>query len=168
MTVEIGIVAAAILVVLAALVFALARRHGEDRPAIEAKATTLREGLHQIDIKVTNRGPHALAAESLRRVRPLAARLLAPVTQVATREGNFQVWSDPEGDQPTTKIAVDLMLGPWQPAEGVVTSSAEGHIAAWLFLRKEKDLSRLLLELVLREEGGRLRRLRFGVTPASA
>jgi hypothetical protein len=168
MTVETGIVAAAILLGLAALVLAMARRRADAEPDVEAKAKTLREGLHQIDIKITNRGPHALAAESLRRVRPLAARLLAPVTQVATREGDFQVWSDPESDKQSTKIAVDLVLGPWQPAEGVVTLRAEGHIAVWLFLRKERDLSRLLLELVLREEGGGLRRKRFGVTPASA
>jgi hypothetical protein len=168
MTGEIGIVAVAILIAVAALVFAFRRRRAGVEPVIEASTKTLREGLYQIDISITNRAPHALAAESLRRVRPLSARLLAPVKQVATRDGDFQVWSDPDGDKPTTKIAVDLVLGPWQPGGGVVALSAEGHIAAWLFLRKERDLSRLLLELAVREEGGRPRSLRFGVTPERA
>ena len=167
MTIEIGIVAA-VLIALALLVLALGRRRGGAEPVIEASARPLRKGLYQIDIKVANRAPHAVAAGSLRRVRPLSARLLAPVKQVATRDGDFQVWSDPDGDKPTTKIAVDLVLGPFEPGGGVVSLSAEGQVAAWLFLRKERDLSRLLLELALREEGGRLRSSRFGVTPDQA
>lgn len=165
MTVETAIVAGVVLVLLLGLVFALRRKPAGEPPLIAASVKPLRRGLYQIDIKVTNRARHALVGETLRRMWPHSAKLLAPIKQVSTREGDFQVWSDPDGDTPSTKIPVDLVLGPWQPEGGEVSLSAEGLIAAWLFLPKEKDLARLDLELAMREEGGKLRRHRFGVTP---
>ena len=163
---ELGI-AAEVLVAGAALLLAF-RRRGAPEPVIEASVKTLREGLYQVDIKITNRAPHAVAGESLRRVRPHSAKLLAPIRQVSTRDGDFQVWSDPEADKPAARIPIDLVLGPWQPPDGIVSLSAEGHVAVWLFLPRPSDLGRLVLELSLSQEGGRQSRHRFGVTPAGA
>jgi hypothetical protein len=44
-------------------------------------------------------------------VRPRAARLMAPIQQVSTREGDFQVWSDPTTDKARIGIPLDIALG---------------------------------------------------------
>lgn len=162
---ELWIVAGLMLAAGAAWV-ALRRRRAGPEPLIAASIKPLRRGLYQVEVRISNRGGSALVGESLRRVRPRSALLMSPIKQVSTRDGDFQVWADPDGDAPSAKIPADLVLGPWQPASGVLSLSAEGNIAAWLFLPKEKDLARLMLELCWREEGGRLRRSSFGVTPA--
>jgi hypothetical protein len=158
-------IAAALMVAAGVAWLALRRRRAGPEPLIAASVKKLRRGLYQVEMRITNRGGSALVGESLRRVRPRSALLMSPIKQVSTRDGDFQVWADPDGDAPSAKMPVDLVLGPRQPPAGVASLSAEGIIAAWLFLPKEKDLARLNLELSWREEGGRLRRSSFGVTP---
>jgi hypothetical protein len=85
------------LILFAAFVILLAfraSRPGAD-PIIKASVKELREGLYQVGLTVTNRAPYSLVGVSLRRVRPTSARPMAPITSVRTRDGDFQVWSDP-------------------------------------------------------------------------
>jgi len=37
---------------------------------------------------------------------------MAPIQQVSTREGDFQVWSDPTTDKARIGIPLDIALGP--------------------------------------------------------
>jgi len=41
-----------------------------------------------------------------------SARLMAPIQQVSTRKGDFQVWSDPTTDKARIGIPLDIALGP--------------------------------------------------------
>jgi hypothetical protein len=166
MTVETGIVATLVVLAVLVLWLSLRRRPRAVAPVIAASVKRLRPGLYQIDVTITNRGREALIAESLKRVRPRRAKLLAPIKQVSTKDGDFQVWADPDGDAPTTTVPVDLVLAPW--GEGAADRNAEGHAVAWLFLSREKYLAALELELATREAGGRRGRYRFGVTLAQA
>ena len=157
------------LILIAALVIRLAfraSRPGAD-PIIKASARELREGLYQVGLTVINRAPCSLVGVSLRRVRPTSARLMAPITSVRTREGDFQVWSDPVVDSRATSIPVDLVVGPYEGQHGVGSPFATADTAVWLFLPKQSELARLTLELVMRADGKRLRRYRFNVTPES-
>ncbi len=164
--VELGIVALLLVVIAAwALRLALQARGSGAKPIIKASIKKLKTGWYQVGVNVTNRAPYALLGVSLRRVRPTAARLLAPIVAVNTKQGDFQVWSDPTIDKATTTIPLDLIVGPREHPHGVVSLRSEAHAAAWLFLPESGDPKLVTLELTLREDGGRLRRHRFDVRP---
>jgi hypothetical protein len=114
---------------------------------------------------VTNRAPHGLIAVSLRRVRPLSARLMAPVISSITKQGDFQVWSDPAIDKRTTTISLDTVLGPHQPLEGIASLDFQAQIPVWLFLPKKGRPGPVMLELTLAGPSENLHRYRFLVTP---
>jgi hypothetical protein len=85
---------------------------------------------------------------------------MAPIGSVATRRGDFQVWSDPAVDDPTTQIPLDLGIGPHEPRHPIISLGSEAETTAWLFL-EDDDLSEVTLELVLRDSADHLRRCRF-------
>lgn len=144
--------------------FALRTTRTGAEPIIRATSQRLKQGWYQINISVANRAPYRLVVDELRRVRPRSARLMAPITSVSTRHGNFQVWSDPSTDKATTSLPLDVAIGPNEQQQGgVVPGSAEAQITAWLFLPEDRDPSELTLELALFDRGDNLRCLRFGV-----
>ena len=136
--------------------FAFREKPSGAGPIVKATSLKLKPGWYQIDISVANRGPYRLFMEELRRVRPRSVRLMAPIKRVRTRDGDFQVWSDPATDRSATAISLD----------GVVAANEEqeAHIAAWLFTPKGEEPSELTLELLFRDGDKTQRRLRFSVT----
>jgi hypothetical protein len=89
---------------------------------------------YQVQIAVANRAPYTVIVDELRRVRPRAARLMAPIKQVSTREGEFQVWSHPTTDKATVSIPLELALGPTMHT-GTVSRASEGQVTGWLRYR---------------------------------
>lgn len=162
--IQLGLVAG--LLVIAAATIKLAFRAGRAAadPIIAASFKELRKGWYQVNMTVTNRTPYGLVGVSLRRVRPASARLMAPIKSVSTQQGDFQVWSDPAIDKPTTTIPLDVVIGPHEVPHGVVSLNSEIHTTAWLFLPKNSEPARLTLELALRDGAKKLRRYRFVVT----
>ena len=159
---------AGLLVIAAATMrLAFGRRPAAAEPVIDASFKELRQGWYQVDMTVTNRAPYGLVGVSLRRVRPGAARLMAPIKSVSTPEGDFQVWSDPAVDKPATTIPIDLVVGPREAPHGVVSLRSETHATAWLFLPKRSAPARVTLELAFRGGTKKLRRYRFVATRES-
>jgi hypothetical protein len=97
-------VAGLLVIAAATMRLAFRRRPAAAEPVIEASFKELRQGWYQVDMTVTNRAPYGLVGVSLRRVRPGAARLMAPIKSASTPQGDFQVWSDPAVDKPATTI----------------------------------------------------------------
>jgi hypothetical protein len=89
---------------------------------------------------------------------------MAPITSVSTRQGNFQVWSDPAVDLPTTSIPIDMVVGPHEAWRGAVSPGSEAHMMAWVFLPERSEPTQLTLELAFRDGGGHLRHYRFIAT----
>lgn len=162
---QLGIAAAVILLIAVATArFALRAGRNGAEPIIKATSRQLKQGWYQIDISVANRAPYRLVVDELRRVRPRSARLMAPIKEERTRQGDFQVWSDPATDKATTRIPLDLAIAPHEgPHGGVFPGSAEAEITAWVFMPEDKDPSELMLELSLFDREETLRCLRFGV-----
>lgn len=160
--IELGIVAGLILLIAAATMWFASRggRAGSE-PIIKASFKELQKGWYQVSLTVTNRAPYRLVGVSLRRVRPRSARLMAPIKSVRTRDGDFQVWSDPATDRPATTIPLDLVLGPQEEQHAVASLKSEAHTTAWLFLPEKSDPVQLTLELALRDGANNLRRYRF-------
>jgi hypothetical protein len=146
--------------------FLLRSRQGDAEPLIRAQARELKRGWYQVDVRIANRAPYGLTGVSLRRVRPRAARLMAPITSVSTPDGDFQVWSDPSTESPKTSIPLCLEVGPREERHGIVTQFAEALATAWLFLPETQDVSEATLELSFVDRTGNLRRFRFGVALA--
>jgi hypothetical protein len=145
--------------------FALRSRKAGAAPTIRATARKLKPGWYQLQIAVTNQAPYGVIVDELRRLRPRAARLMAPIQQVSTREGDFQVWSDPATDKARTSIPFDIALGPNDTGGGRrVLSAAAAQLTAWLFLPAGADPSELVLELML-VDGSDLCAYRFAVVP---
>jgi hypothetical protein len=69
------------------LSFVLRAGEGGAEPIIRARAKELQKGWYQVDMRIANRAPYGMTGVSLRRVRPRAARLMAPITSVSTRKG---------------------------------------------------------------------------------
>jgi hypothetical protein len=69
------------------LSFLLRAGEGGAEPIIRARAKELQKGWYQVDMRIANRAPYGMTGVSLRRVRPRAARLMAPITSVSTRKG---------------------------------------------------------------------------------
>jgi hypothetical protein len=158
--IQLGLVAGLLVIAAATMRLAFGRRPAATEPIIVASFKELLQGWYQIDMMVTNHAPFGLVGVSLRRVRPGAARLMAPIKSVSTPQGDFQVWSDPAVDKPATTIALDLVVGPHEAPHGVV-SLRSAHATAWLFLPKRSAPERLTFELALRDEAKKLRRFRF-------
>lgn len=137
-------------------------------PAIRASFRELQKGWYQLQIAVANRAPYGVIVDELRRVRPRSARLLAPIKQVSTRKGEFQVWSHPSTDKATPSIPLDLALGPHEAHSGTVARAAGGQVTAWLFLPEDSDPAGVTLELAVLDGAGHLRRHRFDATRVAA
>jgi hypothetical protein len=132
----------------------------DKEPIITATLNELHKGWYHVTISVTNRRPHGFVAISLRRVSPRSVRILAPVTSVSTKEGDFQVWSDPASDRPATTIPLDTMIRPYQ-ARQEVAPNCQSQISAWLFVPKIRANGRVTLELTLVGPDERSYRHRF-------
>jgi hypothetical protein len=144
--IELGIALGLVLAVVASTAsFVLRASRIGAEPLIKASFKELQKGWYQLSLSVANRAPYGLAGVSLRRVRPRSARLMAPVTSVSTRKGDFQVWSDPEVDWPTTSIPVEMVMGSYEAPRGGVSRDSEAHMAAWLFLPERSDAAEVLL-----------------------
>jgi len=156
------IVAAAALVAAWAVNWALRARQAGAAPVIRASFRALQPGWYQLDIDIANRAPYAVLVDELKRLKPRSARLMAPIKQVATREGNFQVWTHPSTDKASVSIPLDLTLGPYEArrAHGIARAS-EGHATAWLFLSGQRDWTEVTLELSWLDGAGHPRRWRF-------
>ena len=74
---------------------------------------------------------------------------MAPITSVSTRKGRFQVWSDPNVDDPATSIPIHVEVGPHEGRLGFAAPGAEAHTTAWLFLPDGRNVADLTLELSL-------------------
>jgi hypothetical protein len=146
------------------LSFALRAGEGDAaEPIIRARAQEMQEGWYRVDMRISNRAPYGLSGVSLRRVRPRSARLMAPITSVSTRKGQFQVWSDPNVDDPATSIPLHVEVGPHEGRLGFAAPGAEAHTTAWLFHPDGRNVANLTLELSLVDRARNIRRFRFGV-----
>lgn len=158
---QLGLVVAVVVLIVGTTVSYVVRsaRTGAP-PVIRASFKELQKGWYQVQIAVANRAPYGVVVDELRRVRPRRARLLAPIKQVSTRKGEFQVWSHPTTDKATASIPLDLTLGR-HAHSGTVARASEGHVTAWLFLSGDGDPSDVGLELAVLDGAGHLRRYRF-------
>jgi hypothetical protein len=164
-SIQLGIAVALILMIAAlTLSFALSAGRTGAEPIIRASFKQLQTDWYQVGMTVTNRAPYRLVGESLRRVRPGSARLMAPISSVSTRQGNFQVWSDPALDLATTSIPIDMVVGPHEAWRGSVSPGSEAHLTAWVFLPEKAEPTQLTLEFTFKDGGGNLRRYRFIAT----
>jgi hypothetical protein len=85
---------------------------------------------------------------------------MAPIKQVSTRKGEFQVWSHPTTDKATASIPLDLHLGPHEARAGAVARTSQAQIIAWLFLPEDSNPLDVTLELIVRDHASALRRYR--------
>jgi hypothetical protein len=163
--IELGIALLLVLAVAASTAsFVLRAGRTGAEPIIKASFKELQKGWYQLVLSIANRAPYGLAGVSLRRVRPRSARLMAPVTSVSTRKGDFQVWSDPALDWPTTSIPLEIVMGPYEAPRGSVSRDAEAHLTAWLFLPERSNAGEVRLELTLMDGGKTFRRYQFTAT----
>jgi len=163
--IELAIIAGLAALAAVLLWLALRRRHEGAAPLIAASYVWLRPGWYQVDMSVTNRATYALGGVSLRRLRPRAARLMAPITSVSTKDGDFQIWSDPVTDRPAKTIPLDFVVGAREAPKGVASLAFEAHPTAWLFVPGNKPPAEVELELSLRDGEGKLYRYRTMVAP---
>ena len=140
-----------------------ARKKGEP-PIITASLKELQKGWYQLSITVINRLPYQLFGVSLRRIRPRSALLMAPIISVSTKQGDFQVWSNPAVDKLTTTIPLDIALGPHEARQAGVLADSQTQTTVWVFLSKKSDARRLIFDLTLSDGEQNLRRCRFAVT----
>jgi hypothetical protein len=162
--IQLAVVVVLVLAVAAwTLSFVLRADEGGAGPIIKARAKELQKGWYQLDMSIANRAPYRLTGVALRRIRPRAARLMAPITSVSTRKGDFQVWSDPSTDSPKTSISLHLEMGPHEERHGFAPQGVDAHATAWLFLPEGREISELALELAFVDRAKNLRRVRFGV-----
>ena len=141
-----------------------ARKKGEP-PIITASLKELQKGWYQLSITVINRLPYQLFGVSLRRIRPRSARLMAPIISVSTKQGDFQVWSNPAVDKLTTTIPLDIALGPHEARQAGVLADLQQHRQRFgCSCLKKSDVRRLIFDLTLSDGEQNLRRCRFAVT----
>ena len=160
------VVAATMVSVLVAAIAWLAfraRKKGEP-PIVTASLKELQKGWYQLSITVINRLPYQLFGVSLRRIRPRSARLMPPIISVSTKQGDFQVWSNPAVDKLTTTIPLDIALGPQEARQAGVLADSQTQTTVWVFLSKKSDARRLIFDLTLSDGEQNLRRCRFAVT----
>lgn len=165
---QLGVIAGAVALLAAwAINWVWQARRAGAAPLIEASFKELQAGWYQLDIVIANRAPYGVVVGELRRVKPRAARLMAPVKRVSTREGDFQVWAHPSTDKASASIPLALALGPQEVQRGGIQHASEGHIAVWLFFTGGGDRAVVVLELSLRDRAGHLRRYRFSARRAT-
>ena len=109
---QLGVVLVVLTIAASTIGFAFRSRRAGDEPMIKASFRKLQSGWFQLHVSIANQAPYAVIVDELKRVKPRAARLMAPIKQVSTRKGEFQVWSHPTTDKATTSIRLDLHLGP--------------------------------------------------------
>jgi hypothetical protein len=159
---QLGAVAVVVVLIAAwTIAFALRASRAGAAPVIRASFRELQKGWYQIQIAIANRAPYGVIVDELKRVRPRAARLMAPIKQVSTRKGEFQVWSHPSTDKATASIPLALALGPHDAHAGTVSREAEGQLTAWLFLPEGRKPEDVALELAMLDGRDHLRRYRF-------
>jgi hypothetical protein len=156
------IVAVVVLVAGGAAAYALRSARAGAALAITASFQELQKGWYQLHIAIANRAPYGVVVDELRRIHPRSARLMAPIKQVSTREGAFQVWTHPSTDKTAISIPLDLRLGPREAPNGTVSRASEAHVTAWLFLSGSAEAPEVVLELATLDRAGHLRRHRFG------
>ena len=160
-TLQLGFVAAVVLAIAAWTIrFAFRSRRAGAEPIVNASFRKLQTGWFQLHVSIANRAPYPVIVNELKRVSPRSARLMAPIKQVSTREGEFQVWSHPTTDKATTSIALDLHLGPHEPRAGTVMRASQDQLTAWLFLPEDLNPPDVTLELAVLDHSGTLRRHR--------
>ena len=89
---------------------------------------------------------------------------MAPIISVSTKQGDFQVWSNPAVDKLTTTIPLDIALGPHEARQAGVLADSQTQTTVWVFLSKKSDARRLIFDLTLSDGEQNLRRCRFAVT----
>ena len=67
---------------------------------------------------MTNQAPYGVVVDEPGACGRESARLMAPIQQVSTRKGDFQVWSDPTTDKARIGIPLDIALGPNDTGRG--------------------------------------------------
>ena len=139
--------------------FAFRSRRAGDEPMIKASFRKLQSGWFQLHVSIANQAPYAVVVDELKRVKPRAARLMAPIKQVSTRKGEFQVWSHPTTDKATTSIPLDLHLG-HEARDGTVARASQEQVTVWLFLLEDLNPLDVTLELAILDHAGQLRRHR--------
>jgi hypothetical protein len=158
---QLGIVLLVILAIAVSTIgFAFRSIRAGVEPSIEASFRKLQSGWFQLHVSIANQAPYALVVDELKRVKPRAARLMAPIKQVSTRKGEFQVWSHPTTDKATASIPLDLHLGPHEARAGAVARTSQQQITAWLFLPEHSNPLHVTLELIVRDHASALRRYR--------
>jgi hypothetical protein len=161
---QLGIAVVVVVLIAASTIrFALRSTRTGAEPVIRANAQKLKEGWYQLNIAVANRASYGLVVDELKRVRPRSARLMSPIQSVSTRQGDFQVWSDPTTDRPKSSLPLDIAIAAHEEHQGGVAPRSEAHITAWLFLPDNSDPTELELELAVLDGGDHLRAYRFGV-----
>jgi hypothetical protein len=161
---QLGIAVVVVVLIAASTIrFALRSPRTGAEPVIRANAQKLKEGWYQLNIAVANRAPYGLVVDELKRVRPRSARLMSPIQSVSTRQGDFQVWSDPTTDRAKTSIPLDIAIAAHEEHRGGVVPRSEAQISVRLFLADGTDPTELELELALFDGGENLRAYRFGV-----
>ena len=103
----------------------ISRAQKGEPPIIRASLKELQKGWYQLSITVINRLPYQLFGVSLRRIRPRSARLMAPIISVSTKQGDFQVWSNPAVDKLTTTIPLDIALGAHEARQAGVLADSQ-------------------------------------------
>lgn len=157
---QLGIVVAVVLAIAVwTISFAFRSSRAGAEPIIEASFRKLQTGWFQLHVSIANQAPYAVVVDELKRVSPRSARLMAPIKQVSTRKGEFQVWSHPTTDKATTSIPLDLHLGPHEARAGTVRAAQE-QVTAWLFLPADLNPLDVTLELVVLDRAGPHRRYR--------
>ena len=145
---------------LAIAVWTISFVFGGAAPIIKASFRKLQTGWFQLHVSIANQAPYPVIVDGLKRVSPRAARLMAPIKQVSTRKGEFQVWSHPTTDKATTSIPLDLHLGPHEARAGPVVRASQDELTAWLFLPEDLNLLDVTLELAIVDQAGAHRRYR--------
>jgi hypothetical protein len=83
---QLGIVLLVILAIAVSTIgFAFRSIRAGVEPSIEASFRKLQSGWFQLHVSIANQAPYALVVDE--RVKPRAARLMAPIKQVSTRKG---------------------------------------------------------------------------------
>ena len=153
------IVAVVLAIAVSTISFVFGDRAGAE-PIIKASFRKLQTGWFQLHVSIANQAPYPVIVDGLKRVSPRAARLMAPIKQISTRKGEFQVWSHPTTDKATTSIPLDLHLGPHEARAGpVVRASQDAADGVAVPARGSEPLD-VTLELAIVDQAGAHRRYR--------
>ena len=158
---QLGIVLVVILAIAVSTIgFAFRSIRAGVEPSIEASFRKLQAGWFQLHVSIVNQAPYPLVIDELKPIKPRAARLMAPIKQVSTRKGEFQVWSHPTTDKATASIRLELHLGPHEARADAGARASQQQITAWLFLPEDSNPLDVTLELIVRDHASALRRYR--------